>query len=148
MAYADATAAGYAACAESATDHGLEPPAAQFCERAIGAIEEAIGAISQGDVPARCKAVSRATEATTSLFLALEAGSPAGPVGQGPNRTQRAGQVYQAILSRLVEVNLRNDAGTAGAAIRLLEAFRSRYAGPAMPGPLAPAAQTALARRL
>ena len=141
MAFADATATGYAPCAGGATDHDLEPLAALFCDRAIDALEDALRAISDDDIPARCNAVSRATEAATSLFLELEAGSSAG-------QARYPGHLYDAILTHLVNINLRNDTGAAAAALGLLERFRGTFARPSPPQPIALAARGSITRRL
>lgn len=141
MAFADASATGYTPCPDGAADHDIEPLAALFCDRATAALEDAVRAISDDDVPARCDAVSRATEAATSLFLELEAGCAAGPA-------QYTGHLYEAILTHLVHVNLRNDTGAAAAALRLLAQLRRACARPESPRSLALAAQDAVARRL
>ena len=133
MALANATATGCAPRAEGAMDHDLGPLAAQFCDRAIDTLEDAIRAISDDDIPARCDAVSKATEAATSLFLELEAGRAAGP-------DRSAGRLYEAILTHLMHINVRNDIGAAIAAIRLLERLRDAGARSESPRPLALAA--------
>ena len=141
MAFLDATATGYAPAAEDTKAQAPDPRAALSCARATEALEDAIRAILDDDIPGRCRAVGQATEAVTSLFLELEAGCALG-------NARFAGQVCEAVLTHLVHINVRNDIDAAIAAIGLLERFRDAWARSESPQPVALAARAGLTRRL
>ena len=95
---------------------GPDPETAALYERAIAALGEAIEAIGQDDIEARCSAVWKATEAVTTLYLNLD-------IENGGDMTDDLAALYGRVLSHLINVNLYNDSTMAQAAIDLLESL-------------------------
>jgi hypothetical protein len=91
--------------------------AAYFCDRAINALGQVLKAIAFNDVAARCAAVSEATEATTCLFLELDADLPESPLNE-------PGCSYDALLRSFVRINSHNDVVATGEAIGILGRLR------------------------
>lgn len=91
--------------------------AAYFCDRAINALGQVLKAIAFNDVAARCAAVGEATEATTCLFLELDA-----DLAETPAR--EPGRSYEALLRHFVRINLHNDVVATGEAIGILGHLR------------------------
>lgn len=117
MALADATDAGFAPIRHGTSGHDTNALAVLYCDEAIDALKGALTAIAEDDVTARCYAVSTATEAATRLYLELDVRACA-------DLPQIAGRYYEAILTRLVHINLCNDAGATGEAIGMLARVR------------------------
>ena len=83
-------------------------------------LETAIAAVESGDIEMRCKAVNRAIEIVSHLYLTLDA-------EQGGEIAEKLGAIYAFLMTRLPRVNLRNDAETAREAIRLLSPMRESW---------------------
>ena len=91
--------------------------AAYFCDRAINALGQVLKAIAFNDVAGRCTAVGEATEATTCLFLELDADLVEMPA-------REPGRSYEALLRSFVRINLHNDVVATGEAIGILGRLR------------------------
>jgi flagellar protein FliS len=83
-------------------------------------LETAIAAVESGDIEQRCIAVNRAIEIVSHLYLTLDA-------EQGGEIAEKLGAIYAFVRTRLPRVNLRNDAGAAREAIRLLAPMRDSW---------------------
>lgn len=89
-------------------------------DKAIVSLREAVKAIEAGDVQGRWKANNRATEILTHLCTTLDHES-------GGDIAQNLHQLYQFMLGRLFEVDMKDDAGAAREVIGLLEPLRDSW---------------------
>lgn len=89
-------------------------------DKAIVSLREAIRAIEAGDVQARWKANNRATEILTHLCTTLDHES-------GGDIARNLHQLYQFMLGRLFEVDMKSDAAAAREVIGLLEPLRDSW---------------------
>ena len=79
---------------------GANSGAVYFCDKAIGALGDAIKAIAFNDITGRCNAVSKATEAATCLYLELDTQVTRMPFND-------TGRSYETLLTHFVDINLR-----------------------------------------
>ena len=89
-------------------------------DKAIVSLREAVQAIETGNVQDRWKANNRATEILTHLCTTLDHES-------GGDIAQNLHQLYQFMLGRLFEVDMKNDAEAAREVIGLLEPLRDSW---------------------
>ena len=89
-------------------------------DAAISALNEAVEAIDQDEIEGRCRAVYRATEAVTTLYLRLG-------VKQFGELTDDLADLYGHILGCLVGVNFYNDPRIAQDAIELLHSLKEKH---------------------
>ena len=92
-----------------------------FYDQAIGALEDAIAAIRDGDIESRFNAVKVATGLVSQLSLSLDDAS-------GGEIAHNLGSIYDFIIDRLPQVNLKNDPVPAEEAIKLLRPLRDAWA--------------------
>jgi len=90
-------------------------------DAAIAAIQDAAEAIAVDDIETRCRAVQRATEIVTTLYLNVDV-KREGEIADGLSK------VYSHILGLFLRVNLYNDSHIATRAIDLLEPLRENWA--------------------
>jgi len=90
-------------------------------DRAIATTRDAIEAIAVDNIEARCRAVRKATEIVTTLYLNVDVRRE-GEVADGLSK------VYSHILGLFLRVNLYNDPRIAMRAIDLLEPLRESWA--------------------
>jgi flagellar biosynthetic protein FliS len=90
-------------------------------ESAIAAMRDAIKAIAADNTEARCRAVQKATEIVTTLYLHIDV-KREGEIADGLSK------VYSHILGLFLRVNLYNDPRIAVRAIDLLEPLRESWA--------------------
>lgn len=89
-------------------------------ERAIVSLREAIAAIEKGDIEARWKANKRATDIVDHLWSAID-------TEQGGEIAENLDKLLGALLLRLPDVDMNNDAKTAEEIIRVLEPLRDAW---------------------
>lgn len=90
-------------------------------DAAITAIHDAVAAIVVDDIETRCRAVQKATEIVTTLYLNVDV-KREGEIADGLSK------VYSHILGLFLRVNLYNDPLIATRAIDLLEPLRESWA--------------------
>ncbi len=90
-------------------------------DRAIAAMHDAIAAIAVDNIEARCRAVQKATEIVTTLYLNVDIKRD-GEIADGLSK------VYSHVLGLFLRVNLYNDPRIATRAIDLLEPLREDWA--------------------
>jgi flagellar biosynthetic protein FliS len=91
---------------------------------AIAALGDAIAAIEEDNVEARCAAVCAATEVITTLYLNLD-------VRRCGEFIDSLADLYGRILAHLIGINLYSDDTIAQTVIELLEPLRDSWATPA-----------------
>ena len=89
-------------------------------DKAIVSLREAVQAIETGNVQERWKANNRATEILTHLCTTLDHET-------GGDIAENLHQLYQFMLGRLFEVDMKNDADAAREVIGLLEPLRDSW---------------------
>lgn len=89
-------------------------------DRAILSLREAIAAIEAGQIEARWKANRRAIDIVTHMWSTLD-------LGRGGEIARNLNDLFNYILSRLPEVDFRNDAAAAREVIGLLEPLRESW---------------------
>ncbi len=89
-------------------------------DRAITSLNEAIEAIAAGDIERRYRANNRAVEIIAHLAMTLD-------MEQGGQIAKNLDQLYRFMLTRLPQVDLRNDPKPAKEIIRLLEPIRASW---------------------
>jgi len=90
-------------------------------DRAIAAMRDAIEAIEADNIEVRCRAVQKATEIVTTLYLNVDI-KREGEIADGLSK------VYSHVLGLFLRVNLYNDPQIALRAIDLLEPLREDWA--------------------
>jgi flagellin-specific chaperone FliS len=85
-----------------------------YYQALVQSLERARSAIASDDVGGRCSAVRDATEAVTSLFLALKA-------PQSSLLPDSLSQRFSAAMSYLMRINLHNDPNVAPTVLELVE---------------------------
>ncbi len=88
-------------------------------EAAISALGDAVEAIRRDEIEGRCRAVYRATDAVTTLYLRLD-------VKRFGEITDDLADLYGHILGCLVGINFYNDPRTAQDAIELLHSMKDK----------------------
>ncbi len=89
-------------------------------DEAVTALCQAITAITEDDIEARCAAVRAATESITTLYLNLDVRRWGESIGG-------LAETYDRILAHLIGINLYNDRAIARQAIELLEPLRDPW---------------------
>ncbi len=92
-------------------------------DEAIGALREAMTAIAEDDIEARCAAVCTTTESITTLYLNLD-------IRRCGDYIDSLADIYGRILAHLIGINLHNDSTIAQDVIELLEPLRDSWATP------------------
>jgi len=93
---------------------------AMLFDKAISSLNEAIRAIDAGDVEARWRANGRAMEIVNHLWATLD-------MEKGGQIATNLDQIYQFILAKLPEVDMRNNPAAARDVIGLLEPLRRSW---------------------
>jgi flagellar protein FliS len=88
-------------------------------DAAISALDEAIVAIDRDDIEGRCRAVYRATDAVTTLYLRLD-------VKRFGEFADDLADLYGHILGCLVGINFYNDSRIAREAVELLHSLKEQ----------------------
>ncbi|PCJ58746.1 MAG: flagellar export chaperone FliS [Rhodospirillaceae bacterium] len=81
---------------------------------ALAALKASVAAIERGDIEARWRASTKATDILAHLHLTLD-------FHRGGRTAKNLGRIYRYILQRLLSVNIKNDAKPAQEGARLLE---------------------------
>jgi len=89
-------------------------------DKAITSLKEAIVAVEAGEIEARWKANAKATEIITHMWSTLD-------VEKGGEIAQNLDSLFSFMLSRLPEIDFRNDAAPAREVIALLEPLRDSW---------------------
>lgn len=89
-------------------------------DRAILSLREAIAAIEAGQIEARWKANKRAIDVITHMWTTLD-------LERGGEIAQNLNDLFNYILSRLPEIDFRNDPAPAREVIGLLEPLRESW---------------------
>lgn len=92
-----------------------------FYDQAMTALEDAIDAIDEGDIERRFNAVKVGTGLISQLALSLDDQS-------GGEIAHNLGSIYDFILARLPQINIKNDPVPAEEAIKLLRPLRDAWA--------------------
>ena len=100
---------------------GPDREAALLYDEAVTALSQAITAITEDDIEARCAAVRAATESITTLYLNLD-------VRRWGESIEGLAETYDRILAHLIGVNFYNDSAIARQALELLEPLRDPWA--------------------
>jgi flagellar secretion chaperone FliS len=90
-------------------------------DEAIGAMCDAIAAIAMDNVEARCRAIQKATQMVTTLYLHVD-------VKRDGETTDGLAKIYSHILGLLLRINLYNDPKIATRVIDLIEPLRESWA--------------------
>lgn len=90
-----------------------------LCDAAISALDDAISAIERDEIEGRCRAVYRATDVVTTLYLRLD-------VKRFGELADDLADLYGHILGCLVGINFYNDPRIAQDAIELLHALKEQ----------------------
>ena len=88
-------------------------------DAAISALDEAIAAIDRDDIEGRCRAVYRATDVITTLYLQLD-------VKRMGELADDLADLYGHILGCLVGINYYNDSRIARETIELLHTLKEQ----------------------
>jgi flagellar biosynthetic protein FliS len=88
-------------------------------DAAISALDEAIMAIDRDHIEGRCRAVYRATDAVTTLYLRLD-------IKRFGELADDLADLYGHILGCLVGINFYNDSRIAREAIELLHSLKEQ----------------------
>ncbi len=97
---------------------------AMLCDAAISALGAAIVAIERDDIEGRCRAVYRATDAITTLYLRLD-------VKHSGELADELADLYAHILGCTVGINFYNDPRIARDAIELLYSLKEQHSAAA-----------------
>jgi flagellar protein FliS len=98
-------------------------PARLVCmlyDRAILSLKEAVAAIDAGQIEARWRANRRATDIIAHMWTTLD-------FERGGEIAANLADLFKYILSRLPEIDFRNDPAAAHEVIRLLEPLRDSW---------------------
>lgn len=93
---------------------------AMLFDRAISSLKEAVRAIEAGEIEARWRANTRATDIVSHLALTLD-------MERGGEIAANLDRLYRFILERLPEIDIHNDPQTARDMIALLEPLRRSW---------------------
>lgn len=93
---------------------------AMLFDRAISSLKEAVRAIEAGEIEARWRANTRATDIVSHLALTLD-------MERGGEIAANLDDLYRFILERLPAIDIHNDAQTAHDMIALLEPLRRSW---------------------
>jgi flagellar protein FliS len=93
---------------------------AMLIDRAIGSLGEAIQAIERGDIQARWNANQRATAIIETLWRTLD-------LEKGGEIAANLDRLYNFMLNRLTQVDLKNDPAPAREVMTLLEPLRRSW---------------------
>ena len=110
-------------------------------ERAIGSLHEAIAAIEAGDIEGRWKANTRAVNIISHMWSTLN-------LDEGGKIAEDLGRLFPFMMTRLAQVDMKNDPAPAREVITLLEPLRdawhelARHGGAEAPQPAARPAET------
>jgi len=108
-------------------------------DRSIGALQEAVRAIENGEIERRFTNVTRATDIVSHLWSTLD-------MDRGGEIAQNLSNIYSFALMRLPDVNLKNDAEAAKDVISVLQPLAQAWNALANRGESAGAAAAAAAR--
>lgn len=89
-------------------------------DQVIRSLERAVAAIGEGDIEGRWRANNNASECLWELVGALD-------MEQGGEIARYLEQLYQFMLGRLPEIDIRNDAAIAREVIELLRPLRDTW---------------------
>lgn len=109
-------------------------------DRAIGALQDSVRAIENGDIERRFKNVTRATDIISHLWSTLD-------MDRGGEIAQNLSDIYGYAFKRLPDVNLKNDADAAKDVISVLQPLAQAWNELANRGESAGAGAAAAAAR-
>lgn len=89
-------------------------------DKVVLSLKEAVVAIEAGDIETRWKANKRATEILTHMWSTLD-------VEKGGEIAQNLDSLFSYMLSRLPDVDFRNDSAAAQEVMELLEPLRASW---------------------
>lgn len=89
-------------------------------ERAIGSLKAVVRAIEADDIESRWKANKKAIDIVSHLLMTLD-------IERGGNIAANLDQLYRFMLTRLTQVDIRNDAQIARDVINLLEPLHESW---------------------
>lgn len=89
-------------------------------ERAIGSLKAVVRAIEADDIEGRWKANKKAIDIVSHLLMTLD-------IERGGNIATNLDQLYRFMLTRLTQIDIRNDASIARDVIGLLEPLHESW---------------------
>lgn len=93
---------------------------AMLYDRTIASLREAVIAIGEEDIQRRWTSNNRAVEIITHLWSTLD-------TDQGGEISENLSQLYRFMLTRLLDVDMKNDPAAAEEVIQLLEPLRKSW---------------------